>query len=253
MGILNDVKDLMGTTKSHLFPMSETSGPLIRALGPVNLEPSDEAAARNLEDEFTPIFSLREPIVNAYTFSGDNSRHLVAADNAEFSYEAADEPFSGFVFARPREIGAALQTLLAKFDEGVATEYSFHVTSGDVLQLDLLDGVDGATGDLRYTSVNGTVDQHELKMYGFSYAGAEGAVTFTKNGQVMDVISAVESNSYVNMDDTAAKFFVGGRDDGGAPDDLWDGLIGPAGIRSGAFTTQEWRDLYALLRSVVGN
>jgi hypothetical protein len=252
-GILRDIYQIMGATKSHLWPFSETTGALVRSMGVVNLEPSDETSARNLEDEFTPIFSLRDPIANGYTFSGDNSRHLVAADNAELSFEGADEPFSAFVWARPRETGSALQALMAKYDEGVATEYSFHVTSGDLLQLDLYDGIDGATGDLRYTSVNAAADTHELRLYGFTYAGAEGAVSFYKDGQLMDAIAAVQTGAFVNMDDTAAKFFIGGRDDGGAPDDLFDGLLaGPAGVTQRELTAQQWRDLYALARALVG-
>ena len=251
-GILRDLYDIMGDTKSHLFPMSETTGPLVRSMGVVNLEPSDEVGAKNLEDEFIPIFAMRDPLFNAYTFTGDNNRHFVAADNAEFSFEGADEGFSAFVWARPRETGSALQTLMAKYDEGVATEYSFHVTSGDLLQLDLYDGIDGATGDLRYTSVNGAVDTHKLRMYGFTYTGAEGAVSFYKDGVLMDAIAAVETGSFVNMDDTGAKFFVGGRDDGGAPDDLMDGLISVSGLCAKELTAQEWREIYALLRAPIG-
>ncbi len=251
-GVLRDIHDILGTTKSHFWPFSETTGQAVRGLATSDLVPSDETSGRNLEDEFTPIFELREPIVHAYTFTGDNSRHLVAADNADYSYEGASEAFSGLIWAKPREAGSALQTLMAKYDATVATEYSFHITSGDVLQLDLFDGVDGVTGDLRYTSVLGTVDQHELRCYGFSYPGAEADVSFYKDGALMDVIAKVETGSYVNMDDTAAKFFVGGRDSGGAPTDLLDGLLAPPIITGKNLSVTDHRDLYHLMRSLVG-
>lgn len=250
--ILNDVQAILGTTKAHFWPGFEKTGQVVTGFASVDLVPSDEVGAVSLETEFTPILELPTGEVYGYRFSGDNSRHFVAADNADFSFEADDEPFSGFVWALPMEVGSALQALMAKYDEGVATEYSFHVTSGDVLELDLYDGIDGATGDLRYTSVLGTVDKFQMHLYGFTYAGDEGAVTFYKDGVAMDAIAKVETGTYANMDDTAAKFFVGGRDDGGAPDDLFDGWLALPGLAQVEMTAAQHNDIFRLLRSRVG-
>jgi hypothetical protein len=253
-GILRDIHDILGTTKSHFWACLETTGAEVKGFASTILAPSDEGGTVNLEDEFTPILSMRATGLNAYYYTGDNNRHLVAADNADYSYEGAAEPFSLGIWALPMEGGSALQTLIAKYDEGVATEYSFHITSGDVLQLDLYDGIDGATGDLRATSTV-SVDLHEMRFYVVTYAGAEGTVTFYKDGEqqnAADTVTPTETNSFVNMDDTAAKFFVGGRDDGGAPDDLFEGWLSQPFVTGKALTSTEVRDLYQLWRSVVG-
>ena len=250
--VTNDILDILGTTKSFLWPFFESTGAEIKGFAPTVLASQDEAGAVNLQDEFTPIFNMRETGIHGYHFSGDNNRHLVAADNAEYSFEADDEPFSLGIWALPMEGATALQTLMAKYDEGVATEYSFHITSGDVLQLDLYDGIDGATGDLRYTSVLGTVDKFQLHFYVAVYSGNEGAVSFYKDGLLMDAIAAVETLAFANMDDTAAKMFVGGRDDGGAPDDLFQGWLAlPQGAQK-ALTAAEVMNLYRLERELLG-
>ena len=252
LGVLNEIHQILGTTKSFIWPLFETKGSEIKGFAPTVLNSQDETGNVNLEIEFTPIFDLREVGIHGYYFSGDNSRHLVAADNAEYSFEADDEPFSLGIWALPQEGGSALQTLMAKYDEGVATEYSFHITSGDVLQLDLFDGVDGGTGDLRYTSVAGTVTKHEMHFYLASYAGNEGAVSFYVDGALADSIAKVETGSYLNMDDTAAKMFVGGRDDGGVPDDLFEGWLAlPQGCQK-ALTAEQVFSLYKLERDLVG-
>lgn len=250
--VLRRCTAILGTTKSFIWPFFEFTGAEIKGFAPTVLNAQDENGNVQLQNEFTPIFDLREVGLHGYYFSGDNSRHLVAADNAEYSFEADDEPFSLGIWALPQEGGSALQTLIAKYDEGVATEYSFHITSGDVLELDLFDGIDGATGKLRYTSVLGAVTKHELHFYYAVYAGDEGAVSFYVDGLPADSIAKVETSAYANMDDTAAKFFVGGRDDGGVPDDLFQGwLTIPQGCQK-ALTAAEVLDLYRLQRGLVG-
>ena len=251
-GMWNEVLGILGTTKRHFWPCIETTGSEIKGFASTVLNAQDEAGNINLENEMTPILAMREEGMNAYYFSGDNSRHLVAADNADYSYEGVTEPFSMGIWALPMEGATALQALIAKYDEGVATEYSFHITSGDVLQLDLYDGIDGATGDLRYTSVLGTVDLHQMHFYALTYPGAEGDVSFYKDGELADTITAVETLAFVNMDDTAAKLFVAGRDDGGAPDDLFQGWASFPFIAGGALTAKNIRDIYQLQRNLVG-
>ncbi len=243
-GILNEMHEILGTTKSHFWPFFEATGSEIKGFASTVLNAQDEGGNITLQDEFAPIFALREEGLHAYYFSGDNSRHLVAADNANYSYEGASEPFSLGLWALPMEAGSALQALIAKYDEGVATEFSFHVTSGDVLQLDIYDGIDGATGDRRYTSVLGTVVLHEMHFYAMTYAGSEGNVLFYKDGVLMDTIAGVETSAFVNMDDTAAKLFVGGRDDGGVPDDLFQGWLALAYLTGKVLTAEEMLALH---------
>ncbi|KKL75243.1 hypothetical protein LCGC14_2056830 [marine sediment metagenome] len=250
--IFNEIRDILGTTKSFIWPGFEATGNEIKGFAPTVLNPQDETGNVALETEFKPIFDMREIGIHGYYFSGDNNRHFVAADNAEYSFEADAEPFSLGIWALPMEGGSALQALMAKYDEGVATEYSLHVTSGDVLQLDLFDGIDGATGKLRYTAVKATVDLYQLRFYVMVYAGNEGVVKFYKDGILVETITAVETSAYANMDDTAAKFFVGGRDDGGVPDDLFQGWLAlPQGSQK-ALSEAEVRDLYSLQRDLLG-
>jgi hypothetical protein len=253
--IYNSINALGGTTKKQWWPGWEITGSVLTGFGTAgDLVPSDEGGAVTLEAEFIPIFEGRNASVHLYRFTGDNNRHLLLADHADLSYEADDEPFSGAMWVLPMGTAyAALQTLFAKYNEGVATEYSFHLTSTGLLQLDLYDGTDGATGNLRYTALSGP-ELHQCSLVGFSYAGDEGEVDFFVNGERTDGagIAAVETSAYANMDDTAATFMVGGRDDGGVPDDLLDAWASAPIIRGGAWTELEHRQLFNHWRNLVG-
>ena len=256
LGVLREIHQVLGTTKSFIWPFMESTGSEIKGFAPNVLNSQDEAGNVNLELEFTPIIDMPEVGIHMYHFSGDNNRHLVAADHASYSFAGTAEPFGLSVWALPMEGGSALQTLMAKYDEGVATEYSFHITSADVLELILFDGVDGGTGTATYTSTT-AVDLHELRRYSFSYAGGGGigtlgAVEFYKDGVLDDTVAGTETLDFIIATAGAAKMFVGGRDDGGVPDDLFQGWLALPEGAGKLFTAADQRELYQLERNLVG-
>ena len=254
-GILNEINQILSTdaTKSGFWPCMETTGAVVRGMSPSSLVPSDEAGPVNLEDEFAPILAMREEGFNAYYFSGTDFRHFNAGDHSDYSFEGAAEAFSMGIWARPETIGG-IQSLITKYNEAVATEFTWHITAAGLLALILYDGVDGATGDLSSTSTV-SVDANELHHYIMTYAGAEGVVTFLKDGELenaADVVTPTETGAYVNMDDTGAQLMVGARDDGGEPQQLLTGWASQPFFTNKALTQAEARRIFQLLDMLVG-
>lgn len=253
LSILNELHEIIGSNKSNMWPCFEATGPLILGFAATDLVPSDEAGAVNLEDEFTPILSMRNNNLNAYFFSGTVFRHLLAGDHADYSFEGAGEEFSLGFFVLPMNT-ALVQALIAKYDEGVLTEFSWHINTNGTLELILFDGIDGVTGFLTATSTV-TVDIHELHQYAVTVA-ADAVVTFYKDGELenaADAVTPTETGSYVNMDDTVATLMVGARDDGGEPQELLNGWGTQPFVTGKLLTPAEIRRQYQLYSMLIGS
>ncbi len=255
-GMLNDIITTLGDDKRSFWPFFETTGATLRNMarsGP--LLPTDEVGAKNLEDEFTPILGLRASGLFAYNLSGDNSRLFEAADHADHSFEAADEAFGGALWVSLREAGSALQGIMGKYDEGVATEWTFNLSSAEALTLVLYDGIDGATGKLTAVDTGGAILSDRMQLLGFTFDGGlttTGKVAFYVNGEQVSEITVTETSAYVNMDDTAAKFNVGGREDGSVPDDLLQGWVWGPMLAGKNLSASDHQDLFRISRNIVG-
>ncbi len=255
LGHLNEIITILGDTKRSFYPFLETTGTTVRNFGTASdLASADEASNKNLEDEFTPILGLQASGIFAYFFSGDNNRHLHAADHADHSFEGASEVFSGAIWVIQRETGTAIQSLMSKYDEGVATEWDFHLSASDALTLRMYDGIDGATGDIIAADTGTAITRDAATMVGWSFDGGAdtGIVSFYVNGALNSAITVTETSSYVNMDDTAAELLVGARNDGGAPEELFEGWLALPMLAAKELSAANHADLYSLTRSLVG-
>ncbi len=257
--LINDIAEVLGTTKAHLWPCLEAAGAVVTGWSASDLVPSDELGSVNLEDEFIPVLAGRSEGFRSYRFTGDNSRHMLAGDDADYSFEGdgaapdSDDPFSVGCWVFPTEAGVAYQTILAKYDEGVATEWTFGINASDELELQMFDGVDGTTGDIVGTSAF-TVDRHRMGFYVATYTGADDhlGISLYKNGVVEAAPVRAETLAYVSMDDTAATLQWGGRDDGGAPDDLMEAWMTLPFVTGKALTADEVQALHQLTAVLVG-
>ncbi len=253
----NGVLDILGTTKRSFYPFLENTGTTVRNWGGVAslLAPADETANRNLEDEFTPILELQGSGLFAYFFSGDNFRHLHAADHADHSFEAASEAFGGAIWVNPRETGSAVQSLMTKYDEGVATEWGFTLSNAEALTVVLYDGIDGATGTLTAVDTGGAIPRNKWSLVGWTFDGGlttTGIVSFYVNGALNSAITITEGSAYVNMDDTAAELLVGARNDGGEPQELFEGQLAMPMLAAKDLSAANHLGLYRLTRPLVG-
>lgn len=253
LDILNEMHRILGTSKSNIWPCFEEVGSEVLGFAANSLIPSDEVAARALEVEFIPILTLRDPNIHAYFLSASLNRHFVAADHVDYSFEGAAEGFSLGIWVLPKAVGT-IQSLISKYDEGLTTEYSWTLAADGTIVLDLFDGIDGATGDLNGVSTV-VVDEHELQFLCVTYAGAKGEMIFYRNGELenaADAVTPIETLAYVNMDDTAAKLFVGARDVGGAPQELLNGWMTLPFVAGRALPPSDVRRMYQLGSMLVG-
>lgn len=252
---LKRIITILGNTKRSFYPFIESTGTTVRNFGAASaLASADEAGNVNLQAEFTPIVGLEASGLFRYNFSGDNNRHLHAADHADHSFEGATEAFSGVIWVIQRETGSAIQVLMSKYDEGVATEWDFHLSASDALTLRMYDGIDGATGDIIAVDTGPVITRDKFTMVGFTYDGGAdaGVVRFYVNGGLSSAITVTETSAYVNMDDTAAEFLVGARNDGGAPEELFEGWLWAPQLTAKALSAADHRALYAEERVLVG-
>ncbi|KKN30361.1 hypothetical protein LCGC14_0834640 [marine sediment metagenome] len=258
-GILNEIRAILGTTKAHMWPCLEATGAVVTGFAATDLVPSDELGSVNLEDEFIPVLAGRSEGFRAYHYTGDNNRHLLAGDSAEYSFEGdgstpnSDDAFSVAAWVFPTETASAYQTIMAKYDEGVATEWTFGLNASDELALQLFDGIDGASGHVTGTSVF-TAVRHRMGFYVATYSGTgdEAGINLYKDGIIEAAPVQITTGSYVSMDDTAATLMLGGRDDGGVPDDLMEGWQMLPMLTGKVLDEDEVETLYQLSRVLVG-
>lgn len=257
--LLNAIKGILGTTKAHMWPCLESTGAAVTGFAATDMVPSDELGSVNIEDEFVPVLAGRSEGFLSYRFTGGDNRHMLAGDNADYSFEGdgaapdSDDPFSVGCWVFPTETGSAYQTLLAKYDEGVASEWTFGIDASQNLALQMFDGIDGASGDIIGTSAF-EVDRHRMGFYVATYTGADDhlGINLYKNGIIEAAPVRAETLAYVSMDDTAAPLMWGGRDDGGVPDDLLEGWSTLPFVTGKALTGDEVETLYQLTRVLVG-
>ena len=257
--ILNDMRDLLGTTKAHFWPCLESTGQVVTGFAATDMVPSDELATVAIEDEFLPVLTGRSDGFRSYRFTGDNSRHMLAGDDAAYSFEGngssadSDDPFSVGCWVFPTETGSAYQTIMAKYDEGVKTEWTFGIDSSQNLALQMFDGIDGASGHITGTSVF-TVDQYKMGFYVATYTGADDhlGINLYKNGVIEAAPTQAENSAYISMDDTVAPLMWGGRDDGGVPDDLLEGWMSMPFLIGKVLTADEVEALFQLGSVLVG-
>ena len=136
---LNDILDILGTTKTLLVPGWESIGSIMGTIGAAGVTSSDEGGAVAVEAEFSP---QEMPCgLHHYGFTKAGNLHLSGADNAAFTFDGgADAAFSGGLWIRPN-VAILKQDLIAKY-VGAAEEYVCGLDAAGKLYLELHDATD---------------------------------------------------------------------------------------------------------------
>ena len=250
-GQLNDILDILGTTKTLLVPGWEHMGDVISAIGAGGFVPSDEAGANSLEDFFSPV-RLPCGLYHYGLVKGEN-HHFSGADHADFTFDGgADAPFSGGMWIRPNK-AVLKQDLIAKY-VGTAEEYAFGLDAAGKLYLELHDATDStkevATADTVQTSGkfifvvftydgSAVVDEPVIHLY------VDGVDDNPTGG-------SVQTGAYLHMDDTATPLTIGASGLTNAPANEFDGRLAIPFLCGKELTAAEVVALRDIMRPMVG-
>lgn len=249
-GRINDILTVLGTTTLSFWPFWESVGQMVHGVQPGVMTPSDEAAARNLQDEFSPV-QLPSGLYS-YNFHATGNNHLATTDQARhtFGNGTVDSPFSCGAWIRPAAI--ATNTILGKYDAtGTAREWQFAIDSSGKLSLELYDESADTTEIATSTSAL-TLFQWQFVVA--SYDGGETApvVNLYVNGTLANDGTTAETGAYVAMEDTATPLLIGASGTTAAPATEFHGRIAMPFICGKQLTAAEVTTLYGYMAPMVG-
>jgi hypothetical protein len=250
-GQLNDILDILGTTKTLLIPGWESEGSVVSAIGAGQFTSSDEAGAVTLQSEFSP---RRMPCgLHHYGLVKGGNLHFSGDDNAAFTFDGGgDVPFSGGLWIRPN-IAVQKQDLIAKY-VAASEEYAFGLDAAGKLYLELHD----ATDSTKEVATGGTVQTAgKMVFVVFTYDGMETAdipdIHLYVNGVDDNPLGlSVETGAYLHMDDTATPLTIGASGLTAAPTNEFDGRLAIPFLCGKELTQANVTDLYGIMAPMVG-
>lgn len=252
LGYINEIMAILGTTKPALWPGFNSTGQTVHGLAATDLTPRDEAAARNLEDEWLPK-ALRASQLFMYHNVQSTNNHFSAGDNAAYSFGdgTVDSAFSLGCWCLPEDITAV--ALIGKYDSvGGAEEYAFRLNASSQLELELHDA-SASTTEVGTSAF--TVPLYRPTFLVATYDGGETSpvVNFYQDGEHDGGTGATtETGAYVAMEDTATPLLIAATGVTAAPTEEFDGYIWMPFITGKELSATEVRRLYELTRILVG-
>ena len=250
-GQLNDILDILGTTKTLLVPGWEDTGSVIGTIGAAGFTSSDEAGAVAVEAEFSP---RRMPCgLHHYGFTKTGNLHFSGADNAAFTFDGGgDAPFSGGLWIRPN-IAVLEQDLIAKY-VAASEEFRFSISSAGKLTLELHDATDSTSELATATTV---LTPGKMVFVVFTYDGMETADVpdihlYIDGADDNPLGLSVETGAYLHMDDTATPLTIGASGLTAAPVNEFDGRLAIPFLTGKELTQANVTDLYSIMAPMVG-
>ena len=250
-GLLSKVAVGLGTTKSAFWPFWENTGQAISGLGaPSNLVPRDQSAARNLEDEWSPAVT-NSGVHYAVKNVRSTNNHFSAGDHSDYSYGngTVDAPLSMGMFVAPSSF-AAVTSLFGKYNSA-AEEYDFRIASGGNLELELHDASASAAEIATATTA---LALNQLQHVVVTYDGGQTSpvVKFYINAVLAGEAAAVQTGSYVAMQNTGTPLLLLARGLTAAPSREFDGWMAMPFMTGKELTAQEVGAVYTTTRALVG-
>ncbi|HUV73862.1 MAG TPA: LamG-like jellyroll fold domain-containing protein [Anaerolineae bacterium] len=248
-GQLNDILDILGTTKTLLVPGWEKEGSIISAIGAAGFVPSDEAGANALQTYFSPI---ELPCgLHHYGFVKTENHHFSGADNAAFTFDGgADAPFSGGMWYRPN-VAVLAQDLWAKY-EALAEEFRFGISAAGKLILELHDATD-STSELATADTVLTSGKFVFVVFTYDGTAATPDIHLYIDGVDDNPTGlSVPTGAYLHMDDTLTPLTIGCSSLTATPANEADGRLAIPFLCGKELTGVNVKDLYAIMNPMVG-
>ena len=249
-GLLSKIAVELGTTKSAFWPFWENTGTKVSGLGaPSNLVPRDQAAARNLEDEWSP----------AVTYSGVHyavknvratNNHFSAGDHNDYSYGngSVDAPLSMGMFVAPSSFAKA--SLFGKYSNA-AEEYDFRIDSDGNLELELHDA-SASAAEIATATTALTLNRLQHVIVTYNGDATSPVVKFYIDAVLAGEAEPVETGAYVAMQNTGTPLLLLARGLTAAPSREFDGWMAMPFMTSKELTVQEINTIYSATRALVG-
>lgn len=245
---IRNIMAVLGQTSVALWPFWEKTGQVVSGIAPAILQPSDEVALRNIEDEFAPI--LHKGGLYSYHFNSVGNNHLRGTDEAQYSFGngTVDSPFSVGALILPNAINN--NVIMAKYT-GLAEEWKFFIDSSAKLSLELHDASASAT-EIATTTSALLIGKPIFVVA--SYDGGETApvINLYVNGILSNDGSSVETGAYVAMEDTTTPLLIGASGVTATPVDEFNGRIGMSFITGKALTASEVTNLWHIYEEMFG-
>lgn len=249
---LDAILAILGSTKTTFWPFLESRGQIVRSYREAehNLTPSDEAAARNLEDEFEP-FKHPSGIFSYYNVAGANN-HLRGVDHADFSFGdgSTDEPFSVGIWLLLR--GTVTATGLSKHRVEAVTqqEWRLSLLPSGVIESVIFDESANAGWVARSATA---MSREAWNFIVATYDGNESSpgIQVYANG-LPDLDTLVESGSYVAMENGTTPLLVGALNITTNPTQEVDGRLALPFICGKELSASEVSQLYTIGKRLLG-
>ena len=248
-GQLNDVLDILGTTKTLLVPGWEDTGSVVSAIGAGQFTSSDEAGAVTLQSEFSP---RRMPSgLHHYGLVKGGNLHFSGDDHADFTFDGGtDAAFSGGLWIRPN-IAVQAQDLIAKY-VAASEEYRFSINSAGKLILELHDATDSAS---EIATAGTVLTPGKMVFVVFTYDGTAATPDIHLYIDAVDdnpTGASVQTGAYLHMDDTATPLTIGASGLTAAPVNEFDGRLAIPFLTGKELTQANITDLYNIMKPMVG-
>ena len=259
--LIADILTILGSTTTTFWPFLENGGQNVRSYGEGirELIPADEAAARNLQDEFEP--HKHPGGVHSYYIIRSSNNHLRGTDDAAYTFGngAADSVFSIGAWVLPRE-GASVKDIIAKWDESGGAgfevrEWHMQLLATELCQLQLRD--ESAADPAIVSQSNTTaLTLNQWNFIVFTYSGVGGAnahngINAFLNGALDNGGSSGAAN-YVAMEDLATPLLIGAGDLTAAPTNEFEGRIALPFVCGTELTATQIAELHDLTRRLLG-
>ena len=250
-GLLSKIAVELGPTKSAFWPFWENTSQAVSGLGaPSNLVPRDQSAARNLEDEWSPAVT-NSGVHYAVKNVRSTNNHFSAGDHSDYSYGngTVDTPLSMGMFVAPSSF-AAVTSLFGKYTNA-AEEYDFRIDSDGKLELELHDASGSAAATATATTA---LVLNRLQHVVVTYDGGQTSpvVKFYIDAVLAGEAAAVETGSYVAMQNTGTPLLLLARGLTAAPSREFDGWMAMPFMTGKELTAQEVGAVYSATRALVG-
>lgn len=247
---INQILDILGTTKTLFVPGWENTGSVISAIGAAGFTSSDENGAVTLQSEYAPI---EMPCgLYHYGFVTSLNHNWNGSDNDAFSFfTAAEEPFSVGLWFRPNLITAAMD-LIAKYDPAATEEWRFGMTNAGLLFLELYDASANAS-EVGTADTALTPGQWVFCVATYDGTAATPDVHIYVNGTDYNSTGATtETGAYVAMENLTAPLMIGASDVTASPDNVTSGRIALPFICGKELTAAEVVQLRDIMGPMVG-